>query len=104
VEPENDGLPAFLNLGSTEDFLSGADSDDARTQTADAALAFAQSHMFFITDPRAAKLLQFWKDTVVSTRIPVGSPIDAYAAAEAIRAFVGQIDRQIEMAKKGSVS
>lgn len=90
-----EGLPDFLSLGENE---------EARIEMANKALVFAQQHLFFVTDPRAVELLKFWKNTVVARRVPVGSTLDAYAAAEAVRAFVFEIDRQVEIAKTGNIS
>ena len=88
----------------SEDFIGQDAAEQTRIAQQDSALAFAQQHLFFITDPRAAALLKFWKDNVVNRRIPPGSPLDAYAAAEAVRAFVGEIERQIGVAQRGSVT
>lgn len=86
------------------DFLDIEANETARLSHADSALAFAQQHLFFVSDARAAGLLKFWKDYVVNRRVPPGSPLDAYAAAEAVRAFVYEIERQVEVAKRGSLT
>ena len=84
------------------DFLDeGAQAKGRETQL-NKDLEFAQTHLFFDTDPRAAALLKFWKETVVARRVPIGSTLDAYAAAEAVRAFVAVIEQQIAFAKKGT--
>ncbi len=86
------------------DFLDTDAQAEIREQQANRALEFAQLHLCFVDDGRAAVLLKFWKDNVVNRRIPPGSPIDAYAAAEAVRAFVTEIERQVEIAKTGKLA
>lgn len=85
-------------------FLDEDEQAEDRLKEADAALAFAQKHLFFETDPRAVELLKFWEDNVCARRVPVGSTLDAYAAAEAVRAFIGEIRRQVTIAKTGSLT
>lgn len=86
------------------DWLNADELDAAKEAQAQKALEFAQQHLFFKTDPRAAALLQFWKDTVIARRVPVGSSLDAYAAAEAVRGFVGEIERQLKIAETGQLA
>lgn len=91
-------------FAESDDFMGEDAAEQTRVAQQDKALEFAQQHLFFITDPRAAALLKLWKDTVVNRRVPPGSPLDAYAAAEAVRAFVTEIERQVETAQRGSVT
>ena len=88
----------------SDDFIGQDAQAAARIAQADKALEFAQMHLFFDTDPRAKMLLKFWKDNLVNRRIPPGSPLDAYAAAEAVRAFIAEIERQVEVARTGKLA
>lgn len=85
-------------------FLDEDEQAEQREREADQALAYAQQHLVFETDPRAAAILKSWEEQVVNTVIPVGAPIDAYARAEAVRAFVNMIRRQVNIAKTGKLA
>ena len=93
-----------MELERQPSFLDEDEQAEQREKEADAAMVLAQNHLVFETDPRAAALLKMWEEQVVTTVIPVGAPIDAYARAEAVRAFVGMIRRQVNIAKTGKLA
>lgn len=82
-----------------KDWLEG-DSEEARQAQAEAGLVLAKNYLVFRQDPRAAFLLKQWEESV-EQMVPAGSPIDAYARAEALRAFVNVIRRHIAIAERG---
>ncbi len=86
------------------DWLNDDETTAARDRQAAVALDFAKLHLVFEQDPRAEALLKGWENDVVNTRIAPGSPIDAYARAEAVRAFVHTIRRQLNIAKTGKLA
>lgn len=87
-----DDAPDFLDLG---------EADQTREAQFRKDLEFAELHLVFVQDPRAAQLLKMWEETVAERRVPLGSSLDAYAAAEAVRAFIAVIKRQIKFAQSG---
>lgn len=70
----------------------------ARKAAEDSAAEMARLHAVFVTDDRAAKLLEYWKQ-MVRVRTPVNASIQEYASKEALRAFVEKIEDEIAKAR-----
>lgn len=88
----------------SDDFLS-LDDDEARAAQRAAALETASLYLVFVTDERGRQLLALWDDTLGRKRLPPTASVQEFAYAEAQRAFVDGIHRQIELARelKGAV-
>lgn len=91
-----------------EDWLTGDArndvSDTQKKEQQDKAVEFAQLYLCFVDDPRARELLDHWDKTIRRRRIAVSSSIQEYAAHNAIRDFIEQIQQQIEIAQKGKLN
>lgn len=75
----------------------GNSEERARLQTA--AVAFAKNYLVFLYDERAKALLAHWTATLARRRTFVNAPHTEYAANEALRAFVEDINDQITVAQ-----
>jgi hypothetical protein len=79
------------------------DDEQARARLEAQALEFARNYLVFVRDPRAKALLEHWTKTLARRRISVNAPHTEYAAVCAIRDFVEDIKRQIEIAETGKL-
>ena len=77
------------------------DRDELLAKQRTEGLRIANLYLVFEQDPRGKELLQQWIKGFGRRRTPVHAPIAEYAANEALRAFIDEIETQVELAKAG---
>lgn len=64
-----------------------------------AGLEFAKLYLVFESDPRAKRILDHWRETLLHKRTPTNASIQEYAANEAVRCFIAGIEGQLKQAR-----
>lgn len=77
------------------------DRDELLDKQRKEGLHIASLYLVFEQDPRGKELLKMWKIGFGRRRTPTHAPIAEYAANDAVRAFIDEIENQIELAKAG---
>lgn len=92
----------WLDEGREQSVEALFDSERQRSQVQEdrraAAIEFAQQYLVFESDERARALLEHWDKALLRRRTPKAASHQEYAADEAVRAFVDEIHRQIDLA------
>ncbi len=77
------------------------DRDEQLAKQRTEGLRIANLYLVFEQDPRGKELLEQWRKGFGRKRTPTHAPIAEYAANEAMRAFIDEIENQVELAKVG---
>lgn len=74
-------------------------STPVQKATEAAGLEFAKLYLVFESDPRAKRIFDHWKETLLHKRTPISATIQEYAANEAVRSFIAGIEGQLKIAR-----
>lgn len=91
-----------LSPQAWDDLFPGA--AEKRAEQEEKGWLFSQKYLVFAgatADPRARELLEQWTQAVRRKVVPLNAGLGEYAAANAMREFVEQINAQVELALKG---
>lgn len=79
--------------------LDGLPEEQKREQF-NKAIEFARQYLVFETDERAKALYAHWRKSILEKPTPTESSLQRYAADNAMREFVVNIGRQLDLAKE----